>query len=38
MAEEKPTPTPTKWWQLILMYPALGVALIGIIPNLYQLL
>jgi hypothetical protein len=37
MAEEQSTPTSTKWWQWVLMYPALFVALIGNIPNLYQL-
>ena len=37
MAEENRTPTPGKWWQWVLMYPALAIALAGHVPKLYEL-
>jgi hypothetical protein len=36
MGEENRTPT-LKWWQWVLMYPTLAIALAGSIPTLYKL-
>lgn len=37
MATSKKTGTPKKWWQWFLIYPSLGVALLGYTPQLIKL-